>query len=271
MSLDNKLNTARDKQVNENRKNILPIIEVIILYGRQDLPLRGHRDFGKIEPTHTTNKGTFRELLRYRARGDLKLKAFLEGPGERNKYISPTSQNTIIDSCNTVMLQKLVTKINKSKRFIVFVDKTADIASIEQVVISAKYVDPDELVIRENCLQFVSTNDLTGKGLAALILDNLKSFGIELEYLRGQDYYGAAAMSGRYNGFRSHISQIYSMATYVHWTTHTLNLVVFKSCDIHPIRNCLGTNGKMYNFVYPKRRHVLLQKIEVFDGTINVK
>lgn len=43
LSIDNKLNTARGKQVNENRKNILPIIEVIISCGRQDLPFRGQR------------------------------------------------------------------------------------------------------------------------------------------------------------------------------------------------------------------------------------
>lgn len=98
------------------------------------------RDFGKIniEPTYTTNEGNFRELLRYRARGDLKLKAFLEGPGERNKYISSTSQNAIIDSCNTVILQKLVTKMKKCFTFLV--DETADIVGIEHVAIRAKYV-----------------------------------------------------------------------------------------------------------------------------------
>jgi len=86
ISIENQLDTARSKQVNENRINILSIIEVIILCGRQELAIRGHRDFGKInvETIQTTNEGNFRELLRYRARGDLKLKTFLEGPGERN-------------------------------------------------------------------------------------------------------------------------------------------------------------------------------------------
>lgn len=166
LSIENKLNTARIKQVHENRKNILPIIEVIILCGRQDLALRGHRDYGKInvDPTQITNEGNFRELLKYRARGDSQLKMFLEGPGERNKYISPSSQNAIIDSCNTVMLHKIVTKINQAKCFSVLADETADIAGIEQVSICAKYVDVDDLTVREDFLQFVSTNDMTGKG-----------------------------------------------------------------------------------------------------------
>lgn len=125
---------------------------------------------------------------------------FLEGPGERNKYISPSSQNAIIDSCNTVMLHKIVTKINQAKCFSVLADETADIAGIEQVSICAKYVDVDDFTVREDFLQFVSTNDMTGKGSATLILDSLKSFGIEIKYLRGQGYDGAAAMSGKLNG-----------------------------------------------------------------------
>lgn len=75
----NQLDTARSKQIREIRKNILPIIEVIILCGRQDLSNRGHRDFGKInlETIQTTNEENFRQFLRYRARGDSRLKTFL--------------------------------------------------------------------------------------------------------------------------------------------------------------------------------------------------
>ncbi|XP_025414908.1 52 kDa repressor of the inhibitor of the protein kinase-like [Sipha flava] len=79
-------------------------------------------------------------------------------------------------------------------------------------------------------------------------------------------------MSGQFNGVRSHISQLYPMATHVHCTAHTLNLAVSKSCTIQPIRNCLGTIGKTCDFfVYPKRKNILSQAIEDFNGTINAK
>jgi len=133
ISIENQLDTAHSKQVNENRINILPIIV-------------------NVDTIQTSNEGNFREILRYRARGDLKLKTFLEGPGERNKYISPTSQNAIIDCCNTVILNKIVAKINKAKCFTVFDDETVDVSGIEQVSLCAKYVDVDEMVVREDFL-----------------------------------------------------------------------------------------------------------------------
>lgn len=36
------------KQKKQNRLNIIPIIKCVILCGRQELALRGHRDFGPI-------------------------------------------------------------------------------------------------------------------------------------------------------------------------------------------------------------------------------
>lgn len=85
----------------ENRKNIIPIIEAIVLCRQQNLSIRGHRDSGKIEIENSElgeNDGNFRNILKYRALGDANLKRFLESPG-RIKYISSTSQNAIIDAC----------------------------------------------------------------------------------------------------------------------------------------------------------------------------
>lgn len=121
----------------------------------------------------------------------------------------------------------------------------------------------DKLELHEDFLQFIPTNDTTGKGLANLILENLSTFGVELKYLRGQGYDGAAAMSGKYKGVQAHIKKLYPSAIYVYCSAHLLNLVVSKSCSLQPIRNCLGVINKTRNFfVYPKRKSVLTQKIE---------
>ncbi|XP_060873604.1 zinc finger MYM-type protein 1-like [Metopolophium dirhodum] len=67
----------------KNRELLTPIIEAIILCGRQNIAIRGHRDSGKLmidqtDDEHENNEGNFREILRYRARGDEQLKLFLE-------------------------------------------------------------------------------------------------------------------------------------------------------------------------------------------------
>ena len=45
----NQVENQRLIQVKKNRDRITPIIESIIFLGRQNIPLRGHRDHGGIE------------------------------------------------------------------------------------------------------------------------------------------------------------------------------------------------------------------------------
>lgn len=187
MSIDKIIDTEKSKQVLQNRKNIIPIIEAIILCGRQSLVLRGHRDSGKIEIDSSNNEGNFREILRYRAKGDIEMQAYLEGPG-KIKYFSHRSQNDMIDACNKVLLNKVVSKVNAAKCFSILADETADISGIEQVSLCVRYIELNTLTLTEEFLQFVPTSDMTGKGIANLILESLKQFGVDTKYLRGQGY-----------------------------------------------------------------------------------
>jgi len=73
MSIEQQLDTERVKQITENRNKIKPIIEAIILCGRQNISLRGHRDDVCLVITKSddndlkNNEGNFREILCYRA------------------------------------------------------------------------------------------------------------------------------------------------------------------------------------------------------------
>ena len=63
----NQVSSQRLQQVSENRERLRPIIESIIFLGRQNIPLRGHRDDGallKESENPFVNEGNFRELLR---------------------------------------------------------------------------------------------------------------------------------------------------------------------------------------------------------------
>ncbi|KAL4141563.1 hypothetical protein QTP88_004184 [Uroleucon formosanum] len=222
MSIDKIIDTEKSKQVLQNRKNIIPIIEA------------GHRDSGKIEIDFSNNEGNFREVLRYTAKCDIEMQAYLEGPG-KIKYFSHRSQNDMVDACNKVLLNKVVSKVNAAKCFSILADETADISGIEQVSLCVRYIELNTLTLTEEFLQFVPTSDMTGKGIANLILESLKQFGVDTKYLRGQGYDGAAAMSGKYNGVQAHIREIYPNAIYVHCSAHSLNLGVSKSCSVPEI------------------------------------
>ena len=57
------VNHQRKKEVDENRRYLINIIETLIFLGRQGISFRGHR-----ENSVSLNKGNFLELLAFRAK-----------------------------------------------------------------------------------------------------------------------------------------------------------------------------------------------------------
>lgn len=63
-SIDMAIDSSLKKQAEENRKILKPIIETVILCGCQNIPLRGHRDYGPFDLSNPPieNEGNFRAL-----------------------------------------------------------------------------------------------------------------------------------------------------------------------------------------------------------------
>jgi len=97
----NRLDTARLCAIQNNRNALKPIVDTILLCARQNIPIRGHRDSGRITSAENTdvNEGNFRALLRYRVRGgdEVLSKHLFHGAGNA-QYISPEIQNDLISA-----------------------------------------------------------------------------------------------------------------------------------------------------------------------------
>jgi len=107
----------------------------------------------------------------------------------------------------------------------VLADETSDVQGIEQFSLVVRYFDEDIHEIREDFLKFVPVHDVTGKWLATTIKKELQSLGLDLNYMRGQGYDGAAAISRTFNGIQTIILEKYPMAIYTHCVSHSLDLV----------------------------------------------
>lgn len=135
-----------------------------------------------------------------------------------------------MECCGNYISDRVVTKINFSLRFSASADETADIAGVEQLSVYARYIDWTEHRIREDFHGFPHPW-LTGENIAGFILDSVKNMGINLVYLRRQDYAGTRNMSGCFKGVQACISKQYTFALYVHCSAHSLNLIVSDACS----------------------------------------
>ncbi|XP_050057528.1 52 kDa repressor of the inhibitor of the protein kinase-like isoform X2 [Aphis gossypii] len=226
---------------------LIPIIECVMLCGRQGLPLRGHRDSGPIcfesELQPYVNEGNFRAILKYKAKDLDSFKEFLES-NSRYKYTSSNIQNQIISSCGDLILEKIVKEINTSECFSILADETTDVSLKEQLTLCVRFVTGTEknVNLREVFLKYIVIHSLTGKDIANSIINGLNSCGIDCCNMVGQGYDGASNMAGHVKGTQKIVSENFPKAIYVHCAAHSLNLAVSAACDIQAIRNCLESD-----------------------------
>ncbi|XP_025413657.1 uncharacterized protein LOC112685848 [Sipha flava] len=162
-NIANEIDTSQKKQVIENRAILHPIIQTIILCGKQNIALRGNNDSGKIyNESIETNDGNFRSLLRFKSLADSVLDKHLKNATSFASYTSPNVQNEIITIC---------------------VDEKQDISRLEQMSFCVRYVDGVSNCIMEDFLEFSIVHDMTGKGLSTSILQLLEKFGLEINFL----------------------------------------------------------------------------------------
>lgn len=60
--------------------------------------------------------------------------------GKNATYIRWNIQNQIIEECDEIVVQKLVSKVNKAKFFSVLADKTAEVSTVEQFSLGGQFV-----------------------------------------------------------------------------------------------------------------------------------
>jgi len=73
------------------------------------------------------------------------------------------------------------------------------------------------VVLQEDFLTFVPVHDVTGHGLATVLLNTLKELSLDLDKLSGQGYNGAATMSGNFRGVQAIMKNSYPKALYTHY------------------------------------------------------
>ena len=108
---------------------------------------------------------------------------------------------------------------------------------------------------------FSCEEGISGEALASLILDTIRRYGLDADFLRGQGYDGAGNMAGNLRGVKARIQAEFPKAVYVHCASHKRNLVIVEACKIPVVRNAMGVITKVADFLkYSPKRQAFLEK-----------
>ena len=218
-----------------NKRCLRTIISTIQFLARQGLSLRGKTD----------DSGNLHQALKMRTEDIPELKGWME---KRVSWTSPKIQNELLHLlAREVSLQIRDDVVGRP--FSVICDGTTDVSGAEQECVCVRFVDRHRQ-IREEFLCVVEPPDTCGATLAAMLEGVLKGYSLDLKYLRGQAYDGAANMAGAYNGTQAIIKRTQPLALYLHCSAHCVNLVTEALCQASSIiRNALGVCNEIGTLV----------------------
>lgn len=257
----NKLDEERQRQAAENRKRLKPIIETILFHGRQNIPLRGHRDDGQlVESESHVNEGNFRATLRLRIQaGDKELEAHLQNTSSRATYISKVTQNELITAIGNIYMREIISRVNNAGYFSVISDGTTDISKKEQLSVIVRYIDSD-MKTREDFLCFSDLlEDVYGNETSNLeprCTGSAYAFAIQKVFeenhctskMVGIGLDGASVNTSERVGVASILQKNHPVAVSIHCASHCLNLCLMSLSSISAIRNTYGVIKEVNNF-----------------------
>ncbi|KAJ8940336.1 hypothetical protein NQ314_010749 [Rhamnusium bicolor] len=271
------LDKEKENVIEKNRKRLVPIIQTIEFCGRNNLPLRGHREKGSMKD-ETTQKnalmgtqGIFRSLLVFRMEsGDTILtQHFQSTTGQNSTMVSGKIQNDLIYAMGEQVRSSILLRIKKARYFSILCDETTDLAKMEQLTLCIRYVDVETSFIREDFIGFVEMKSTTGLEIKKTIVTELTKIGLSLTHLRGQGYDGGSNMAGHYKGVHALILNEQPLAFYTHCFSHSLNLAISKCCEVSAIKNVMGIVNSISSFLSASAKRVNLLKDIIIEENIS--
>ncbi|XP_069103864.1 zinc finger MYM-type protein 1-like [Argopecten irradians] len=259
-SIVSSISSSHKADVEKNRHILRKIIDVIVMCGRQNIPLRGHVE----------DKSNLMSILHMFAKDDPILADHLANA--KIKYTSPDIQNEIIEICGKQIEDSLLQKCS-GNYFALLADETTDKATQTQLCVCLRFVDVNdrgESSIHECFVGFLHAKSLKGSDICDLLVEFMRTKNIAIDLMRAQGYDGASNMSGRVNGVQALMKQYAPNAVYVHCKAHCLNLAVVHSCKEQCVRTMMATVQEIgFAFGYSAKRMTTF--MEELENNLNAK
>ncbi|KAK0138714.1 Zinc finger MYM-type protein 1 [Merluccius polli] len=223
-SVVEQLDSANEKEIKERREYLSRVVAVTKFLGKQNIPFRGHD-----EGISSDNHGNFLECINLLKEFDPFLQSY-SAPSHCT-YLSPSSQNEVIQCCAQEIAATIVREIKEAGMFSVMADEARD-GSTEQLAVCVRYVA--EGSVKEHLLAMTELKGFDAESVTAAIEEQLRLNGIDHVKVVAQAYDGASVMSGPVGGVQAKFRENHPMAIYVHCYAHQLNLVLCYTCQAIP-------------------------------------
>ncbi|GAB0086489.1 zinc finger MYM-type protein 1-like [Sergentomyia squamirostris] len=235
---------AKDTKI-YNIEVLKRVVEVIKYLGE-----RGYAFHGDDAIIGSPHNGNFLGIIELISKFDPFLAEHLakhanKGRGHVN-YLSKTIVEQLIKIMAKRVRKEIVSRIKRAKYFSISVDSSPDESHVDQLAVTAKYLEGACSV--ERFLTFIPHCGHKGNDMAEALLTFCEQEKINFADCRGQSYDNASNMSGKYKGMQAILKDKNPYAVFIPCAAHSLNLVVKAAAKIDLANTLFNLLQAVYNF-----------------------
>lgn len=232
----------------ENKDYLKSLFEILILMGRQNIPLDGHVIDELPEGIFTPDN--FQALLEFRINsGDEVLRKRFETTAVNLAYCSQAQQKQMLDICESCIREETLREVRDSHFFSIIAEEVVDLAGEDHLPVLVRFVD-DSQNLREEFIGFLpyeADPDVLAVKFHTTIIEK---WGLNMEYCRGQAYIVSSGFASKMKTVAMRILEKYPQAVYTLSSSCALNIWLAKSVPVLGISIALGTIEEVCSFFH---------------------
>lgn len=252
--------TSHEKELRQFLKSLL---EVIIIIGKQNLPLRFHsKDDLKTCPISVS---VFQALLESRMNaGDEFLKTQFEAAAVNEEFWPVSQQQQLLDTCEKYIRDELLQEVRESRFFSLVTGELVEFPEGQHIPIFLRFVDQSNNV-REEFVEFLAferDEQIMAERLESCITNE---WDLNLEHCRGQSHAGSGVFGCKMKTIANRLLQKYPLALNTPCSTYVLNIHLANSIPLTGVQVVMSVLKKTGAFF---KASPLLQA--ELDGAITI-
>ncbi|KAM4796154.1 52 kDa repressor of the inhibitor of the protein kinase [Rhinophrynus dorsalis] len=229
--------TALSAEEKENRDYLKSLFEILLLMGKQNIPLEGP-DVELPEGIYTPDN--FQALLEYRINsGDDVLRKRFETTAVNLEYCSRVQQSQMLEACATCIRDEVLREVRDARFFSIIVEDATRLGGEQHMLLFVRFIDETNN-LREEFLGFVPCEDDAEILVETLQTTITEKWGLNMEFCRGQAYVTSSGLSSKMKVVASLLLEKYPQAVYTLCSSCALNIWLAKSATIPGVSVVLG-------------------------------
>uniref|UniRef100_A0A2K5YW72 THAP-type domain-containing protein n=1 Tax=Mandrillus leucophaeus TaxID=9568 RepID=A0A2K5YW72_MANLE len=236
----------------KNKEYLKSLFEILILMGKQNIPLDGHE--ADVIPEGLFTPDNFQALLECRINsGEEVLRKLFETTAVNTLFCSKTQQRQMLEICESCIREETHREVRDSHFFSIISDDVVDIAGEEHLPVLVRFVDESHNLREEfiGFLPYETDTEILAVKFHTMITEK---WGFNMGYCRGQAYI-VSTTSPR--GFSSKMKVVasrrlekYPHAIYTLCSSCALNTWLAKSVPVMGVSVALGTIEEVCSFFH---------------------